>query len=217
MPCGASPHGTTDRDLSATISRRLGNVPPLTEVNVRLFQNCVRVVFPALLFGVFSAQGLMASDLTFYVGGINPGNLHSGARQVNLDGGAVYGFRLNMNFIPTVGLEQTFGFSSNFLAPSGLPDGQDSNGFIYSANVIVNFPLKNFTPYATAGAGLIWQHGSDNLPVGGEFALNYGGGIKWKLFGPTGLRFDARGYSTTKVYDNSLNMFELSAGFFVKF
>lgn len=176
-----------------------------------------RMVLPALLFVVLSARGLMASDLTFYVGGINPGNLHSGARQVNLDGGAVYGFRFNMNFIPTVGLEQTFGFSSNFLAPSGLPDGQDSNGFIYNANVIVNIPLKNFTPYATAGAGLIWQHGSDNLPVGGEFALNYGGGIKWKLFGPTGLRFDVRGYTTTKVHDDSLNMFEASAGFFVKF
>ncbi len=176
-----------------------------------------RIILPALLMAGLSAPGLLASDLTFYVGGINPGNLQSGAQQVSLDGGAVYGFRLNIGFIPTVGLEQTFGFSSNFLAPNGLPAGQDSDGFIYNANVIVNIPFKKFTPYATAGAGFIWQHGSENLPVGSKFAINYGGGLKWKLFGPTGLRFDARGYTTTKVYDNSLNMFELSVGFFVKF
>ena len=184
---------------------------------MRLFPKYARMVFPVLLFAGFSAQGLRASDLTFYVGGMNPGNLQNGTRQIHLDGGAVYGFRLNIGFIPTVGLEQTVGFSSNFLAPSGLPAGQDSDGFIYNANVIVNIPLKKFTPYATAGAGFIWQHGSDNLPVGGEFAVNYGGGLKWQLFGPTGLRFDARGYTTTKVYNNSLNMFELSVGFFVKF
>jgi len=212
-----APHGTTGRDPSATISRRSGTIPAMTEVNVRLFQYCVRIVFPALLFAGFSTQSLRASDLTFYVGGINPGNLQNGNLQINLDGGAVYGFRLNIGFVPTVGLEQTFGFSSHFLAPSGLPEGQDSHGFIYNANVIVNIPLKSFTPYATAGAGFIWQHGSDNLPVGGEFAVNYGGGIKFKLFGPTGLRFDARGYSTTKVHDNGLNMFEASVGFFVKF
>jgi hypothetical protein len=184
---------------------------------MRLFLKYARMVLPVLLFAIFSAQDLRASDLTFYVGGINPGNLHNGAQHISLDGGAVYGFRFNIGFIPTVGLEQTVGFSSNFLAPGGLPDGQDSNGIIYNANVIVNIPLKNFTPYATAGAGFIWQHGSDNLPVGGEFALNYGGGVKWKLFGPTGLRFDVRGYTTTKVYNNSLNMFEASIGFFVKF
>ncbi len=176
-----------------------------------------RIVFPALLFAGFSAQGLIASDLTFYVGGMNPGNLQNGTQQISLDGGAVYGFRLNIGFIPTVGLEQTVGFSSNFLAPGNLPEGQDSDGLLYNANVIVNIPLKSFTPYVTAGAGFIWQHGSDNLPVGGEFALNYGGGVKFKLFGPTGLRFDARGYTTTKVYNNNLNMFEASVGFFVKF
>ncbi len=191
--------------------------PALIEVHVRLFHKCVRVLLPALLFAGSAAQSLRASDLTFYVGGMNPGNLQNGTQQISLDGGAVYGFRLNIGFVPTVGLEQTVGFGSNFLAPSNLPEGQNSNGLIYNANVIVNIPLKSFTPYVTAGAGFIWQHGSDNLPVGGEFALNYGGGVKFKLFGPTGLRLDARGYSTTKVYNNNLNMFEASVGFFVKF
>jgi hypothetical protein len=176
-----------------------------------------RIILPAVLVAAFCAQGLRASDVTFYVGGINPGNLQNGSQQIHLDGGAVYGFRLNLPIIPTVGLEQTVAFSSNFLAPAGLPAGQDSDGFIYNANVIVNIPLKTFTPYATAGAGFIWQHGSGDLPVGGQFAVNYGGGVKWKLFGPTGLRLDVRGYTTTKVYDSSLNMFEASIGFFVKF
>ncbi len=184
---------------------------------MRLYFNHARAILPALLVVGFCAQGLRAADVTFYVGGINPGNLQNGTQQIHLDGGAVYGFRLNLPIIPTVGLEQTVAFSSNFLAPAGLPAGQDSNGFIYNANVIVNIPLKSFTPYATAGAGFIWQHGSGDLPVGGQFAVNYGGGVKWKLFGPTGLRLDVRGYTTTKVYDSSLNMFEASIGFFVKF
>jgi len=184
---------------------------------MRLSLNHTRIILPVLLMAGFCMPGLVASDLTFYVGGINPGNLQNGAQHLPLDGGAVYGFRLNIGFVPMVGLEQTVGFSSNFLAPAGHPAGQDANGFIYNANVIVNIPLGKFTPYATAGAGFIWQHGSDNLPVGGQFAVNYGGGLKWRLFGPTGLRFDARGYTTTKVYNNGLNMFELSVGYFVNF
>lgn len=182
-------------------------------------QSCshARIILPAVLMAGFCTQGLRASDVTFYVGGINPGNLQNGSQQIHLDSGAVLGFRLNLPIIPTVGLEQTVAFSSDFLAPAGLPAGQDSDGFIYNANVIVNIPLKTFTPYATAGAGFIWQHGSADLPVGGQFAVNYGGGVKIKLFGPTGLRFDLRGYTTTKVYDSSLNMFEASIGFFLKF
>ena len=177
-----------------------------------------RIILPAVLVAAFCAQGLRASDVTFYVGGINPGNLQNGSQQIHLDGGAVYGFRLNLPIIPTVGLEQTVAFSSNFLAPAGLPAGQDSDGFIYNANVIVNIPLKTFTPYATAGAGFIWQHGSGDLPVGGQFAVNYGGGLKFmSLAGPLGIRIDVRGYTLPDVFSNRLNLFEVSGGLMISF
>ena len=164
-----------------------------------------------------SVPCLRAADFTFYVGGINPGELQTEIKHIPLDGGTTFGFRLNTNFIPAVGLEHTLGFGTNFLVPHNQPAFEDAKGFLYNANLIVNIPLGRFVPYVTAGAGFIWQYGAEDLPVGAEFAVNYGGGLKCRLFGPAGIRVDARGYTTTNVGDSSLNMFEMSAGFFVSF
>ena len=158
-----------------------------------------------------------AADLTFYVGGLNPGDINVGALRRPLDGGVTFGVRFNTNFVPMVGLEHTLGYSPNFLVPPNQPAFEDAKGILYNANLILNIPLGKFTPYATAGVGFIWQYGGEDLPVGAEFSFNYGGGLKWKLFGPAGLRFDARGYTTTKIFNSSVNMFELSAGLFVGF
>ena len=52
------------------------------------------------------------------------------------------------------------------------------------------------------------QHwGSNNLPIGTKFAINYGGGVKLrKLAGPLGFRIDARGYTATRVFSRAFNM-----------
>ena len=73
-------------------------------------------------------------------------------------------------------------------------------------------------PYVTAGLGLISQWGSDNLPIGTKFAINYGGGLKLrKLAGPLGFRIDARGYTAVKVFSRAFNMFEISGGILLSF
>ena len=171
----------------------------------------------AALLAAPCVPAVQATDITFYVGGINPGDIRVAAIRVPLDGGVILGARVSTSFIPVLGLEHTFGYSPDFLVPPNRPEMKDAKGFLYNTNLIVNIPLGTLTPYATAGVGFIWQYGAEDPPVGAEFALNYGGGFKWKLFGPAGIRFDARGYTTTKVQDNRLNMFEISAGVFVSF
>ena len=174
-------------------------------------------ILTVVILAAASAPRLQAADATFYVGGISPGDLRTGIQKIPLDGGTTLGFRLSTNFIPMIGLEHTFGFGTNFLVPHNQPAFEDAKGFLYNTNLIVNIPLGRFVPYVTAGAGFIWQYGAEDLPVGTEFAVNYGGGLKCRLFGPAGIRVDARGYTTTEVRDSNLNMFEMSAGFYVSF
>ncbi len=177
----------------------------------------IRGIIVAALLAAPCVPAVQATDLTFYVGGIKPGDIRSGPFRLPLDGGVIIGARVSTSFIPMLGLEHTFGYSPDFLVPPNRPDLEDAKGFLYNTNLIVNIPLGKITPYATAGVGFIWQYGAEDPPVGAEFAFNYGGGLKWKLFGPAGIRIDARGYTTTRVRDSRLNMFEMSAGVFVSF
>ncbi len=174
-------------------------------------------IVAAVFLSIICVPAVQATDLTFYVGGINPGDLRSAPIRLPLDGGVILGGRISTSFIPVLGIEHTFGYSPDFLVPSNRPEMKDAKGFLYNTNLVLNIPLRKLTPYATAGVGFIWQYGAEDPPVGVKLAFNYGGGLKWRLFGPAGIRLDARGYTTTKVQDNSLNMFEMSAGFFVSF
>jgi hypothetical protein len=154
-----------------------------------------------------------AQDFTVFLGGAVPGAMSINNVQTNLDNGHVWGFRLSNRLAATVGLEHTLAFSSDFLFPSDVSEIKDAKGLVFNSNLIVNIPLGKAIPYGTTGIGFIRQYGSENLPVGWEFAVNYGGGLKAaRLFGPLGLRFDARGYST-----GDLNIFEFSAGLLVSF
>jgi hypothetical protein len=160
----------------------------------------------------FFAVQAEAADLTFFLGGVSPGSISVDNLETALDGGPIYGFRVSTNFIPTFGLEHTLAFSSNFLYPEDNEMVQEARGFIYNSNLIFNIPIGKVVPYVTAGAGLIYQYGDEDLPVGTEFAFNYGGGLKLpRLAGPLGLRFDVRGYSVG-AFSNKLNIFEVSGG-----
>jgi hypothetical protein len=187
-------------------------------MNVKL-HGSIFVFITTLFAGAFSAH---AGDLTFFIGGQMPGNLSSpvivGAAGTydRLGSSPVYGFRLSTNFVPMFGLEHTLGFSWDYLYPkANFPlDISSAHGFIYNSNLILNFPARHFVPYATAGIGLICQYGSPNLPVGTKLAFNYGGGLKLnRMLGPLGLRFDARGYSTSSLtFGGHMNIFEMSGG-----
>ena len=175
-----------------------------------------------LLWALFAAVS-HAADLTAFAGGVRPGSLSTQAIQgavtkQEFGNSAIFGFRLRMGGVPLLGFEHTLGFSSDFLFPKDLPSIANVKGFVYNSNLIIDVPLGKAVPYATAGLGLIRQYGSNQSPVGTKFAFNYGGGVKLpNLFGPLGLRLDARGYTATGIFSTQLNLLELSAGILLTF
>jgi hypothetical protein len=169
--------------------------------------SCI-VVFAAILF--FAAH-LEASDVTFFIGGVQPGSISYHNVKTSLDSSPVYGFRLATNFVPLFGMEHTLAFSSDYLFPQNTSI-KEAKGFVYNSNLIFNIPVGIAVPYITAGAGLIHQYGDSDMPVGTKFAFNYGGGIKFpRLAGPLGVRVDLRGYSAG-TFSNRVNLFEISGG-----
>ena len=159
-----------------------------------------------------------AADLTFYVGGVKPGKITIRGVATPLDSSPIFGFRLGTSFVPLFGMEHTLAFSSDYLFPRNSSDIKNAKGFVYNTNLIINMPIKRTVPYITAGAGLMHQYGSQNLPVGTKFAFNYGGGLKVpRLAGPLGFRFDLRGYTATGIVSNKLNLFEITGGILFSF
>lgn len=175
-----------------------------------------RSLFMALLLGavLLSSAQVGASDLTFFVGGVKPGEITFRDVKTSLDSSPILGVRLANSIVPLFGLEHTLAFSSDYLFPDSLDQISETKGFVYNSNLILNLPLKAFSavPYLTAGAGLIHQYGDSDLPVGTKFAFNYGGGLKFpRLAGPLGLRFDVRGYRAG-ILTKKLNLLEVSGG-----
>jgi hypothetical protein len=170
----------------------------------------------ALLWG--SAGSCGAADLTAFVGGVKPGKLNGTGLSTPLDSSPIFGVRVGGNFIPFLGMECTLAFSSDYLFPHIISNVTNARGFVTNGNLMFNIPVGNAVPYLTAGIGIIRQYGSENLPVGTKFAVNYGGGVKFrKVLGPLGLRLDARGYTAMNTLSRSLNMLELSAGVLIGF
>lgn len=168
----------------------------------------------ALALTFLLATPMEAADLTFYVGGVNPGTINYRDARTILDGSPIFGARLGTKFVPYFGAEHTLGFSSDYLFPRNIEAITNAKGFVYNSNLIFDLPVsfKHAVPYLTAGAGLIHQYGDSDLPVGTKFAFNYGGGLKMpRLKGPVGLRFDIRGYKAG-VFSNKLNLLEITGG-----
>jgi hypothetical protein len=186
-----------------------------------------RILTSALVLLVLTSAAY-ATDLTFFLGGAIPGKLSvdlaaNPTQTYNaLKNGPIFGVRLSNSIVPTIGLEQTLAFSTDYLTPKVVLHPQNAKGFIYNMNLLVNIPLKKFVPYGTMGLGLIKQYGVPEAPIGTKLAFNYGGGIKLaRLLGPIGLRFDMRGYRTMKILfigsEQNLNIFEASVGLLLSF
>jgi hypothetical protein len=168
------------------------------------------------LFGLASAA--CAQEVSVFAGGVFPGSVTVHDVLVSLDQSPIYGVRLSAPFALFLKAEGTFAFSNDFLFPEGTSGVTQAKGFLFDGNLVAGFPLGKVVPYVTAGFGLIYQYGSDNLPLGTKFDVNYGGGLKLpKLIGPIGLRFDARGRSAVRVFSHSVNMFEFSGGVMFSF
>jgi hypothetical protein len=172
----------------------------------------------AVLTLFVAVSAARAGDLTGFVGGVKPGSLSISGLKTSLDGSPVFGLRLSGNFVPMLGHEHTLGFSSDYLYPRSTRAFREAKGFVYSSNLIVSLPSRRVIPYATGGVGIIHQYGDEDLPIGTKFAVNYGGGLKIpRMFGPLGLRFDARGYTAMGLFSSKLTMLEVSAGLLISF
>jgi hypothetical protein len=174
------------------------------------------------------APAARAADLSFFVGGAVPGKLRlssvitPGQTIEELRSGPVFGIRFATNFVPLFGVEHTLAFSSDTLTPKTILNPGSARGFVYNTNLILNVPLGNLVPYATAGLGLIRQYGSAIDPSHTSFAYNYGGGLKVpRLLGPLGLRLDLRGYRAKELRfltsAGGVNIFEASGAVLLSF
>lgn len=160
----------------------------------------------------------LAQELTVFVGGIFPGSATVDNAKTSLDRGPMYGLRLSAPFAVFLKLEGSLAYSNDLLFPSGNPSVTNAKGVLADANLVLGLPFGKVVPYATAGMGIIHQYGSQHLPVGTKLGVNYGGGLKMpKLFGPMGLRFDARGRSALNVFSSAVTMFEFSGGVMFSF
>ena len=165
---------------------------------------------------VFTAVPVHASDLTLFAGAQRPGKLTlrsaaSGTTTL-LDRRTFGAFGMRVSHGRVVGSEHTLAYSPNFIS-------SENSAFIYHSNFIVHAPLGMVRPYATAGLGTMYIRGGalergDALAeiTGGKFAVNYGGGVKFKLAGSLGGQIDARGYTLPSVLNESLNVLEVSVG-----
>ncbi len=171
--------------------------------------NLVRKNFALGLFALISsifAGSLFAADATIYTGIQNPGKLTVGNVVQDTKLGAVVGGRISGGKV--IGFEETFAYSPNFLE-SG------NRAFNAQSNLVLGIPTGHVTPYGTVGVGLIstWGRQFELEDFGTKFTVNYGGGLKiHNLAGPLGIRFDVRGYTVPKVFNQTLNFVEATVG-----
>jgi opacity protein-like surface antigen len=160
-----------------------------------------------------------AADLTIFGGMQHPGKLSlrsvlDNSTTIPLDPRdfGTFGFRVSHGGI--LGGETTLAYSPNFIS-------SENSAFIFNGNLMVQVPTAVVRPYATAGVGTVWVRGDTisalEAITGSKFAINYGGGVKFRLAGPLGGQFDARGYSLSSVQSERLNMLEVSVGVLFSF
>ena len=173
----------------------------------------------SLAFMLLFGSSAKSQEISVFAGGLFPGHGTVNGQSTPLDRGPIYGVRLTTGFAAFLKLEAALALSNDFLFPHNVAGVTGAKGILVNANLAADIPVgKRFVPFLTAGLGFMHQYGSNNLPVGTKFNVNYGGGLKLpRLFGPAGLRFDARGYTATHVFSRSVNMFELSGGIMVSF
>jgi len=197
-----------------------------------------RFLTSALLLIAISAfaETAAAADFSIFVGAEIPGSIEYRDVKMSLDNSPVFGIRFGNNFVRYLGTEHTFAISPDFMFPSegyfgnelvpgatqnsaGKIEWKEAKGFLYSSNLMLNFPDIDYrmVPFLTAGVGLVHQYGDRALPVGTKLAFNYGGGVKFpNLVGPLGARADLRAYRAG-VLSKSVNMVEFSLGLMVSF
>ena len=192
--------------LCHSLSRRLRRLVIIVDMkNLRYF---------LLSLLALTAVPTHAADLTIFGGMQHPGELTlrsvvDNSTTIPLDPRNFGTFGIRVTQARVFGSEHTLAYSPNFIS-------SDNSAIIYNSNLMVQAPLGVVRPYATAGLGTVYVRGEMvsalEAITGAKFAINYGGGVKFKLAGALGGQFDARGYSLTGVQSERLNVLEVSVG-----
>jgi hypothetical protein len=166
-------------------------------------------------FVLFAVPALAENnDLTLFAGIQFPGKItlsnavstgSSGASQIISDPLNTGAFGLRIGHGKVFGGEHTIAYTTKFL------DG-NSKSIIYNSNIRLQAPLPKVKPYLTAGGGTVFSWGDGISDLGGKFAFNVGGGIKFLPKGPVGLHIDVRDYIIPRVQGQTLNVGEVSLG-----
>ena len=159
---------------------------------------------------VFMSLSGYASDFTVFGALHRPGSISlresaSSTAQILRDPINVGVFGVRFGHGGVWGGEHTFAYSPSFL-------DSESRAVLYNSNLLIQAPSPVVKPYVTAGLGGVFIQGEGWSDIGSKFAVNYGGGLKFRIAGSVGGRIDVRGYSLPSVQDQSLNIGEVSLG-----
>jgi len=92
----------------------------------------------------------------------------------------IIGVRYGSYFASIVGWESNLGY---------IPAGEGVHIVNLGGNLVVNLLPADVVPFVTAGLGtfIFWDDDADT-----KFAINYGGGLKFRMGGTVGLRLEYR-------------------------
>ena len=195
-----------------------------------------------LLLGLFllvaANSSAQSSEITFYAGGflgdsfiIRPAPIFDEVEAV-FDDDITVGFRYGYYFQPKLAVEIGVGFTPSSVLAQGNSTGGGSNvatifnvdTYVLHANLVYRFTQSSFVPYVTAGVGGVHfnintlKHGF-LTPSETDFALNAGGGVKFRLHEDYFFRIDGRVYRMDPEFseDDSAVFGEITGGIAVLF
>ena len=194
------------------------------------------IVFLSLATACFAQEE--HSEITFYAGGflgdsfivVGPAPLFEEVEAV-FDDDFTVGFRYGYWFHPKLAMEFGVGFTPSTVLASGNVNGGsnvrtifDVNTYVLHANLVYRFTHGSFVPYVTAGVGGV--HFNINTASRGfltpsetDFAVNAGGGFKFRLHEDYFFRADGRVYRMDPEFseDDSIVFGEITGGIAVLF
>lgn len=154
----------------------------------------------------------------------------------NIDFGRLFGFRASWAFTPKLAAEFNFSGGNNaytlavndeVVGMVDLGEQFDTDQLFLGGNVLYHFPVGNFAPYVTGGAGLLRTTPTSSIAEIDRVSaidVNFGGGAKFWFSSPywLGLRFDLRYHTASEGITfpggtSSPKGFELSVGASVRF
>jgi len=158
---------------------------------------------------------LYGSDVSVFAGFDDVRTLTTETGRLQFDNFNIFGVRFEKDFGVIFGFENTLGVSpSSFLTQAG----EDNGGLYYTANLVINLPIRRTLPFVTWGLGLAHKSGQSFPDTGTKFVTNWGAGIKIRrVAGPLGLRVEYRRFTFRDVVEESLRINEFSAGLMFTF